>query len=107
MMAQRAARDSVVPDMVKFTSTLNDINGKPLTGTVGVTFLLYKEQTGGAPLWMETQNVQADKNGHYSVLLGSATSHGLPAEAFAVGEARWLAGSTAPRNLSRLRAALP
>ena len=90
LMAQRAASDSVVPTNVKFTGALNDINGKPLTGTVGVTFLLYKEQTGGAPLWMETQNVQADKNGRYSVMLGSATSHGLPAEAFAVGEARWL-----------------
>jgi hypothetical protein len=52
--------------------------------------MLYKEQSGGAPLWMETQNIQADKNGHYSVMLGSATSHGLPAEAFAAGEARWL-----------------
>jgi len=91
LMAQRAASaDDVVPAMVKFTGTLNDINSKPLTGTVGVTFLLYKEQTGGAPLWMETQNVQADKSGHYSVMLGSATSHGMPAEAFAAGEARWL-----------------
>jgi len=91
LMAQRTARaDSVVPAMVKFTGTLNDVDGKPLTGTVGVTFLLYKEQTGGAPLWMETQNVQADKNGHYLVMLGSATSHGMPAEAFSAGEARWL-----------------
>jgi len=91
LMAQpSASADSVVPAMVKFTGTLNDMNGKPLTGTVGVTFLLYKEQTGGAPLWIETQNVQADKSGHYSVTLGLATSHGLPAEAFTGGEARWL-----------------
>jgi len=91
VMAQHSASaDSVVPAMVKFTGTLNDVNGKPLTGSVGVTFLLYKEETGGAPLWIETQNVQADKNGHYSVMLGSATSHGLPAEAFTGGEARWL-----------------
>lgn len=92
LMAQSApSADSVVPAVVKFTGALNDSNGKPLTGTVGVTFLLYKEQTGGAPLWIETQNVQADKNGHYSVLLGSASSHGLSAEAFTGGEARWLA----------------
>jgi hypothetical protein len=92
LMAQHSASvDSVVPAIVKFTGTLNDINGKPLTGTVGVSFLLYQEQTGGAPLWIETQNVQADKNGHYSVVLGSTTSHGLPAEAFTGGEARWLA----------------
>jgi hypothetical protein len=91
LMAQRAASaDGVVPAMVKFTGTLNDINGKPLTGTVGVTFFLYKDQNGLAPLWMETQNVQADKNGHYSVMLGSGTSHGLPTEAFTAGEARWL-----------------
>ena len=91
LMAQNAvSANSVVPGTVKFTGTLNDPNGKPLTGTVGVTFLLYKEQSGGAPLWMETQNVQADKNGRYSVMLGSTTSHGIPADAFAAGEARWI-----------------
>jgi len=87
---QSASLGSVVPSMVKFNGIVNDVSGKPLAGTVGVTFLLYKDQTGGMPLWMETQNVQADRNGHYSVMLGSATSHGLPAEAFAIGEARWL-----------------
>jgi hypothetical protein len=90
MAQQVSAGDSVVPAMVKFSGTLNDGDGKPLTGTQGVTFLLYKEQTGGAPLWMETQNIQADKNGHYTVMLGAATSHGLPADAFKGGEARWL-----------------
>ena len=39
---------------------------------------------------METQNVQADKAGHYSVALGSTSSQGLPATVFASGEARWL-----------------
>ena len=82
--------EAVVPSIVKFNGTVNDLNGKPLAGTVGVTFLLYKEETGGAPLWMETQNVQPDRSGHYTVLLGSTTSHGLPADAFVIGEARWL-----------------
>jgi hypothetical protein len=92
LMAQQASTaDSVVPAVVKFTGTLNDADGKPLTGTQGVTFLLYNEQTGGAPLWMETQNVQADKGGRYTVMLGATTSHGLPADAFKGGEARWLA----------------
>jgi hypothetical protein len=39
---------------------------------------------------METQNVQADKNGHYSVMLGSTTDHGMSADAFAAWQARWL-----------------
>lgn len=91
MAQQTAAADSVVPSLVKFSGTVSGNDGKPLTGTVGVTFLLYKEQTGGTPLWLETQNVQADQNGRYSVMLGAASAHGLPADVFAAGEARWLA----------------
>jgi hypothetical protein len=76
--------------MVRFSGTLTDANGKSLSGIVGVTFLLYKESQGGAPLWTETQNVQADKTGHYAVMLGSSSSQGLPPDLFASGEARWL-----------------
>src|SRR5260370_15361355 len=60
---------AVVPTLVRYSSTLADLNGKPLNGTVGVTFLLYKDEQGGAPLWIETQNVKPDKSGHYSVVL--------------------------------------
>jgi len=79
-----------VPPLVNFTSTLTDVNGKPLTGMVGVTFFLYKDSQQGAPLWMETQNVQPDENGHYSVMLGATISTGLPANLFSSGEAHWL-----------------
>ena len=91
LVAQSASgANGAVPGMVKFAGALNDAKGEPLTGTVGVTFLLYKEPSGGAPLWMETQNVSADKTGRYSVLLGSTTNQGLPADAFVAGEARWI-----------------
>src|SRR5579863_1281993 len=82
--------NSVVPTLVNFSGTLTDANGKPLTGTVGVTFYLYKDQQGGSPLWVETQNVQLDKSGHYTVALGASNSQGLPTNLFATGEARWL-----------------
>jgi hypothetical protein len=89
--AQTASSDSaVVPPLVNFKGVLTSANGKPLTGTVGVTFYLYQDQQGGAPLWLETQNVQPDKTGHYSVALGSSSTQGLPAIVFASGEARWL-----------------
>jgi hypothetical protein len=91
MAQQTPSSETAVPSLVKFTGTLNDLNGKPLTGTVGASFFLYKEQAGGAPLWMETQNVQADKAGHYTVQLGASKSTGLPLELFTSGEARWLA----------------
>ncbi len=93
MAAQQPAAASTnlaVPPMVNFSGVLTDVNGKALTGTVGVTFYLYQESQGGAPLWMETQNVQADKAGHYTAALGSTNSQGLPASVFASGEARWL-----------------
>ena len=80
----------VVPAVTKFNGTLIDLNGKPITGTAGVTFGLYKEEHGGAALWMETQNVTPDKNGRYSVTLGASRAQGLPADLFASGEARWL-----------------
>lgn len=89
--SQIITANSVVPSLVSFSGVLTDVNGKPLTGVVGVTFYLYRGQDGGAPLWMETQNVWPDKKGHYSVTLGSTTSYGLPTDIFAAGEARWLA----------------
>ena len=80
----------VVPPLVKFSGVLTDVNSKALTGTVGVTFSLYNEAQGGSALWVETQNVTPDKAGHYSVMLGSTTTEGIPASLFANGEARWL-----------------
>src|SRR5580692_507805 len=85
-----SAQQVVVPPMVKFSGVLNGASSKPMTGTVGITFSLYKEAQGGAALWVETQNVTLDKTGHYTALLGSTTSQGLPAALFASGEARWL-----------------
>ena len=85
-----AGSSATVPPLVNFSGELAPAAGGPATGMVGITFLLYKESQGGVPLWMETQNVQPDKNGHYSAMLGSTSSRGLPAEIFAAGEARWL-----------------
>ncbi len=59
----------VVPSLTRFSGILTDMNRKPLTGITGVTFSLYKDEQGGAPLWMETQNVTPDKNGRYSAFV--------------------------------------
>jgi hypothetical protein len=72
---------------VQFGGVLKDLNQKPI---VRVTFALYKDQQGGAPLWLETQNITPDEAGRYEVLLGATRSEGLPKELFASGEARWL-----------------
>lgn len=85
-----ASTPAVVPRLMQFSSFAKDTDGKPLTGTIGITFLLYRDEQGGAPLWMEVQNVQADAKGHYSVKLGRNTPDGLPTDGFTSGEARWL-----------------
>jgi hypothetical protein len=89
-VASSASSTAVVPPLVSFNGVLTDGNGKPISGVAGVTFALYKDEQGGAPLWLETQNVYPDKTGHYTVLLGSTTSSGLSPDLFVAGEARWL-----------------
>jgi hypothetical protein len=81
---------SALPRLVRFGGTVKDVNGNPLTGLVGITFALYSEQNGGATLWLETQNVTADSNGHYTVLLGSTKPEGVPADLFTSEQARWV-----------------
>ena len=86
-----SASAAEVPRLIKFSATLLDAQDRPMAGPVGVTFALYSQQTGGAALWLETQNVTPDASGVYSVLLGANSANGVPAELFASAEARWLA----------------
>jgi hypothetical protein len=89
LMAQ-SNTGSVVPRLVKYSGKAVDGQGKTFTGVVGITFAIYKDQTGGAPLWLETQNVQADAKGNYSAQLGATKSEGMALDLFSSGEARWL-----------------
>ena len=82
---------SAVPNLINYAGVLKAANGRPLTGITGVMFLFYADQEGGAPLWMETQNVTPDNSGHYAVQLGATSANGLPVDLFVSGEARWLA----------------
>ena len=81
---------SALPRLVRFGGTAKDLSGNPLTGVVGITFALYAEQSGGAALWQETQNLTADGNGHYTALLGATKSEGLPANLFTNEQAHWV-----------------
>ena len=90
-LAQQQSETSViVPRLIRFSGFLKDSGGKPLQGTAGVTFGLYKNQDGGAALWLETQNVSLDSSGHYIVLLGATKEEGVPMELFTSGQAQWL-----------------
>jgi hypothetical protein len=95
---------TTVPRLVNFSGKATDIQGKLISGIAGATFAIYKEETGGSPLWLETQNIQADAKGNYSVQLGATKPDGLPLDLFSSGEARWLgvtinSGEEQPRAL--------
>ncbi|MGA2050441.1 MAG: hypothetical protein ABSG96_22285, partial [Terracidiphilus sp.] len=76
----------VVPQQVRYAGKLATRTGE----TVEAEFRIYAAAEGGDPLWTETQHVTVGEDGSYSVLLGSASSAGLPQTVFAGGAARWL-----------------
>lgn len=75
---------------VKVTGVLKDRAGTRLTGVLSVLFAIYEQPKDGAPLWQEVQNLDLDIRGHFSALVGSTKSEGIPAYLFAEEEPRWL-----------------
>jgi hypothetical protein len=91
----------VVPQMMKY----NGVAVERARDTVEAVFRIYASAEGGEPIWSETQRVAVDRDGNYSVLLGSATEGGLPQTVFAAGQARWL-GVSIERAPEQARAPL-
>jgi hypothetical protein len=85
-----ATQSTAVPRLVTFSGKALDPQHLPVTGIAGVTFSIYKDQYEGAALWVETQNVQADKAGNFTAQLGATKAGGMPLDLFTSGEARWL-----------------
>ena len=81
---------TAVPPLVRVTSAFVPANGLPAAPVETVTLAIYAEETGGTPLWQETQYVAMDADGRYTVLLGATLTDGLPLDLFASGDARWL-----------------
>ena len=81
---------TAVPRMVRVTGTFRPADGGAPAPVEIITFSLYAAETGGTPLWQETQYVSIDSNGQYAVLLGATRADGMPLQLFASGEAQWL-----------------
>src|SRR5438132_1270120 len=79
-----SSNPSGVPRLVKFSGTL------PRASTSGdaveCTFSIYSSQFGDTALWGETQKIDPENSGKFSILLGSATMGGLPDTIFATGQ---------------------
>ena len=81
---------TTVPPLISYSGEALAHDGKPLSGEIVVAFLVFKDETGGEPLFSESQVVSFDVYGRYKVELGASLTNGLPAELFVSGEARWL-----------------
>ena len=102
LRAQSGLNASVVPRLIKFSGEVNpqishikqireSEDGKSQSpAVVGLSFSLYELQEGGGPLWSESQKVQLDDQGRYTVLLGATAAAGLPLDLFTSGKALWL-----------------
>jgi len=58
------------PRAIAMSGTLVDASGQPRPGQAALIFSLYKERQGGVALWVETQNVETDERGRYTIWLG-------------------------------------
>ena len=78
------------PRLVRFAGAVKAAEGVLPAGAATVTFAVYADAEGGAPLWSETQGVLVDADGRYTAVLGVTLPEGVPLDIFASGMARWL-----------------
>lgn len=75
---------------MKLRGVVKDHEGTPLTGVASVLFAIYEQPEGGAPSWLEVQNVELDGLGRFTTVIGSTRSEGIPAYLFAAQRTLWL-----------------
>ncbi|MBN2280354.1 MAG: hypothetical protein JXQ65_07230, partial [Candidatus Marinimicrobia bacterium] len=73
--------------LINYQGYLMDHEGNPLEESVSIEFLIYYSESGGLPVWSETQNIPVDE-GNFTTLLGAVSP--IPAEMFDTDGA-WLA----------------
>ncbi len=85
-----ASASTAVPPLIPYSGVVSTVPGAQPASTASVTFLIFYDEQGGEPLFVETQTVALDGTGHYRAQLGATLANGIPMDLFATGEARWL-----------------
>lgn len=67
------AAAQTAPSLISFQGRLTDSLNNPLAGSYNFAFAIYAAQTGGSPLWSESQNGITVANGVLMAELGSGT----------------------------------
>lgn len=67
-----------IPRIINYQGKLTDPSGKPVSdGTYSITFRIYDRESGGSPLWYETQSIATQK-GIFSTQIGATKDLNLP-----------------------------
>jgi hypothetical protein len=86
----QSASSQSVPRLINITGVFRPANGQPAGPIETVTLSIYADAERGAPLWQETQTIEIDAQGRYSLLLGATRPDGIPSEVFSGEAAHWL-----------------
>src|SRR4051794_10116090 len=73
LVAQQTQSSSQAPRVIRISNTFRPANGLTASPVESVTLSVYREEQGGVPIWTETQNVDVDAEGRFSVLMGAAS----------------------------------
>jgi len=73
LLAVAAGAGAAVPGSIDQQGRFLKMDGTPETGSLTVTFALYKTATGGSPVWSETDSLSLDAAGFYAIQLGAQT----------------------------------
>ncbi len=67
-----------IDQKMNYQGILTDDGGEPITGTMNLVFRIYSQESGGSPLWVETQSGVTVTKGIFNVVLGSVTPMNIP-----------------------------
>jgi len=74
-----AKSQAVLEHILEFRGELqNRMHLSRVVGVVGVRFSIYAQPQGGAPFWQEVQNVEVDRFGYFSTMVGATSAGGFP-----------------------------
>jgi len=85
-----------IPRVIGYQGRLLRADGTAATGTASVTFQVFGSETGGTPLWQETQTLGLSE-GYYSTFLGLVAP---PQDSLFEAGARWLEVKVGSETLS-------
>jgi hypothetical protein len=89
LQGQAVQQAASVPRLINVSGTFRPVDGQPPAPVETVRLAIYADESGGVPLWEETQTVRLSSDGRYQLLLGATLADGVPLDVFASGDARW------------------